>query len=575
MLKEFKTLGEDFRRYKNSIILGLLALVIVDLLQLFIPRIIKYGIDSIMQGMKLYLLKYALYILIISIFIAVFRFGWRYFIGGTSRKIERRLRNRLISHLQTLSMNFFKNMKTGDIMAHCTNDIDAVSRAIRMGTILIIDIIVLGTLSIVFMVFISPRLTVYALIPLIPLSFITLRFSKMIHKRFEVVQAAFSGLSIYSQENISGIKVIRSLGQEQGTIQRFGVLCDGYVDKNMKLIKIWGLFFPLIFLFANCSICLILFFGGKEVIFSAITMGDFVAFQTYLGILTWPMIAIGWVFNLISRGSASMGRINRILETKPEIKSVIGHRLSVIGGKIEFRNVSFSYNGKPVLKSINLCTEPGKKMGITGRIGSGKSTLVSLIPRLFDPQEGEILLDNKRIKDTDLKQLRASIGFVPQESFLFSTTIKDNILFGKPGASGEEVEFAAKIAGIYHEIMEFPSGFDTVVGERGVTLSGGQRQRIAIARAILKDPQIFIFDDSFSSVDSEKEVFILNQLKEALKEKSIIMISHRIGALKNSDEIIVLDNGEIVERGTHSQLISIQGIYANLWHKQQIEEKLQ
>ena len=575
-MRNFLTIKEDFIKYKRYLITGFAVLVLVDVLQLIIPRILKYAIDSLVGGNAQHglLLKYALYIVLIALTIGVFRFFWRYFIAGTARRIERNLRLRLFSHLENLGMRFYSNTKVGDLMAHATNDVDAVRRTVGMGIIIGTDILVLGSLSIVFMVLINLKLTLIALIPFPLLIFIVLRFGKLIHKRFEEVQAGFSNLSSCVEESVRGIRVVRGYNQEQGEIKKFLTISRDYIKRNINLIKVWGFFFPIIFFFANLSIWIILRYGGVGVITATISMGDFVAFQSYLMILVWPMIAIGWVVNIIQRGSASMGRINKLLETPPEIKDTGKAKIKKIRGIVDIKGVYFSYNGRPIIKNISLHAEPGKKIGIVGGIGSGKSTLVTLIARLYEVERGDIMLDSMPIKEIPLETLRRSIGFVPQDVFLFSDTIKENIRFGNPYAADDEIVEAVRLCGLSNEIEKFPNGLDTVVGERGIALSGGERQRVTLTRSIIKKPSILILDDALSSVDTEKEAEIIYNLSEFLKERTTFVVSHRLKSLIDADEIIVLRDGEIIEKGIHQELIRMNGFYANLFRLQQLEEVL-
>ncbi len=575
-MRNFLTIKEDFIKYKWAFIAGFCTLLIVDVLQLLIPRVIKYAVDNLVSG-DIYhgiLLRYALYIVLIALGVAICRFVWRFFIFITARKMERNLRLRLFSHLETLGMKFYSNTRVGDLMARSTNDIEAVRRTIGIGFLIGTDSLVLGTLSIVFMIFINLKLTLIALIPFPFLIFFVLFFGKLLFKKFESVQAGFSNLTTAVEENVRGVRVIRGYNQEEGEIKKFLKINRDYVTRNINLIKTWGMFFPLIFFLANFSIWIILRFGGVGVITGTISMGDFVAFQAYLMILVWPMIAIGWVVNLIQRGSASMGRINKLLETQPEIKDTGMTKIECIKGILQFRKVYFSYNEEPFLKDININLEPGKKLGVVGGIGSGKTTLVDLIARVYDVDQGDILIDGIKIKDIPLDQLRQSIGFVPQEVFLFSDTIKENIRLGNPKATDQEVMNVIKLCGLEEEIEESLQGIETVVGERGLSLSGGQRQRVTLARAIIKNPSILILDDVLSSVDTEKETQIINNLRNFLMERSTIIVSHRLKSLIDADEIIVLKDGEIVERGQHYELVQIDGIYANLYKIQQLEEVL-
>lgn len=575
-MRNFLTIKEDLLKYKWYLIVGFGALVVVDILQLIIPRILKYAIDSLVGGNAQHglLLKYALYIVLIALTIGIFRFFWRYFIAGTARRIERNLRLRLFSHLENLGMKFHSNTRVGDLMAHATNDVEAVRRTVGMGIIIGTDILVLGSLSIVFMVLINLKLTLIALIPFPLLIFVVLKFGKLIHKRFEEVQAGFSNLSSCVEESVRGIRVVRGYNQERGEIKKFLTISRDYIKRNINLIKVWGFFFPIIFFFANLSIWIILRYGGVGVITATISMGDFVAFQSYLMILVWPMIAIGWVVNMVQRGSASMGRINKLFETPLEIKDTGKAKIKKIRGVVDIKSVYFSYNGRPIIKNISLHAEPGKKIGIVGGIGSGKSTLVTLIARLYEVERGDIMLDSMPIKEIPLETLRRSIGFVPQDVFLFSDTIRENIRFGNPYATGDEIVEAVRLCGLSDEIEKFPNGLDTVVGERGIALSGGQRQRVTLTRSIIKKPSILILDDALSSVDTEKEAEIIDNLSDFLKERTTFIVSHRLKSLIDADEIIVLQDGKIIERGIHQELIKMNGFYANLFRLQQLEEVL-
>jgi ATP-binding cassette subfamily B protein len=575
----FGTLKGYFVQHRWRLLIGLAALLVVDGLQLIIPQVIKWAIDDLTKGgiVRADLVKYALYITEIALLIGFFRYFWRFMILGTVRRIEEALRNRLFSHLQTLSLSFFQETKTGDLMAHATNDIDAVRMAVGMGLVAITDTLVLGASAIVFMILIDLKLTLFAIIPMPFIALVTTRFSSLVHHRFVSVQASFSKLTEQVRESLAGIRVVKAFAQEgpeKGKVSHIG---EEYVGKNLQLIKVWGMFFPLIMLLANLGTVIVLWRGGMGTILGTITPGGFVAFMTYLGILTWPMMALGWVINLIQRGSASMGRINKILNTQPEIIDQPSLRpITRLKGKIEFRSLTFSYKpgSSPVLKGITLQVNPGEYVAIVGRTGTGKTTLCNLIPRVFDPPNGHLFMDGREIHTIPIKPLRESIGYVPQDTFLFSTTIRENIVFGNPKASQGKIANAARIAQIDEDIRAFPMGVETVIGEKGITLSGGQKQRIAIARAILLDPQIMILDDALSSVDTQTEDRIWNGLREILKGKTCIVISHRFSSIKEADKIIVLDEGEIKEMGDHASLLSMGGIYAEIYRRQQIEEEL-
>ncbi len=576
----FRTLKGYFVRHRWRLLAGLATLLVVDGLQLIIPQVIKWAIDDLTRGgiVQADLVKYGLYISGIALLIGFFRYFWRFMILGTARRIEEALRSRLFSHLQTLSLSFFQETKTGDLMAHATNDIDAVRMAVGMGLVAITDTLVLGTSAIVFMILIDPKLTLFAMVPMPFIALVTTRFSRLVHHRFEGVQASFSRLTEQVRESLAGIRVVKAFVQEEHENGKLGHIGEEYVGRNLRLIKVWGIFFPLIMLLANLGTVIVLWLGGMKTIVGTITAGGFVAFMTYLGILAWPMMALGWVINLIQRGSASMGRINKILNTQPEMADRPRLRpITKLEGKIEFRDLTFSYKPglSPALKGITLQVNSGEFVAIVGRTGTGKTTLCNLIPRLFDPPDGHLFMDGREIHAIPIQPLRESIGYVPQDTFLFSTTIRENIVFGNPGASEGEIANAARISQIAEDIRTFPMGIETLIGEKGITLSGGQKQRIAIARAILLNPRIMILDDALSSVDTQTEEWIWNGLREILDGKTRIVVSHRLASIKEADKIIVLDDGEITEMGDHQSLLSMGGIYAEIYRRQQIEEELE
>jgi ATP-binding cassette subfamily B protein len=579
MIKSFKTLKGDIMENRWRILIGLFALIIVDVLQLFIPRIIKYAIDDLTSGVisPHQLLLYGIEVLILSIGIGGFRYVWRYLLLGAARRVEKALRDRLFLHLQTLSFSYFSRTKVGDLMAHATNDIEAVRMSLALGSVFLVDTIILGILTIFFMIYIHPLLTLYAILPMPLITVITLLFSRVIHHRFEILQRTFALLTERVRESIAGIRVVKAYVQEEAEREKLSRLSQDYIQKNVGVTKVWGIFFPFILFFSNLSMAIVLYLGGKLTIFQSISIGDFVAFMSYLGMLAWPMMALGWAINVIQRGEASMGRLNKIFGEIPEISDPAEAISSgVLKGRIEMRGLTFSpgNGGNPLLRDIHLTVHKGERIVIVGRIGAGKTVLCDLLVRILEPPKGRIFFDGIEIHHIPLKVLRRDIGYVPQETLLFSDTIRENIAFGNLDATEEEIEKAARTTQIYEEVMGFPEGMNTVIGEKGITLSGGQRQRIAIARTLLMNPPIFILDDALSSVDIQTEERILEGLEKFLKGKTSILITHRIAPLQRADRIIVLDEGRVVEMGDHPTLLAKGGIYADLYWQRQLEEEL-
>jgi ATP-binding cassette subfamily B protein len=483
-----------------------------------------------------------------------------------------------MAHIQGLSAPYFDRTKTGDLMAHATNDIQQVRMATGMGMVALNDAVFLGAAAIGFMAYINVTLTLLVLIPM-PLIVISTRlFSKKMHQRYQSVQAAFSDLTEIIRERFAGIRIIKAHNRKEEEAARVEAVSKDYITQNLGLVKIVGSFFPLVLLFTNLSLAIVLYWGGRETIALTITPGDFVAFIAYLGLLTWPMMALGWVTNLIQRGRASLDRINRILQTQPEIKNQKDAlRLGRLQGRIVFEGVDFSYNHKgangiPVLTGISLLVEPGEILGIVGPPGSGKTTLLSLIPRLYDVSRGGIRIDGKDIRTLQIDNLRSHIAYMPQEPFLFAGTIRQNITFGDPMIADSRLEDVTTRVALYDTIRSFPNGFETIVGEKGVILSGGQKQRVALARCLLQDAAILILDDPISQVDLETGTAITNTIKSMIGDKTILIVSHRISAVSFADQIIALDKGTIIESGTHRDLITTDQYYAKTFQLQEIEE---
>lgn len=581
-MKSLALIKPYFRENYLKIAIGLLSLIVVDVLQLFIPRIIKWSVDGLtaMEIETRQLLTYAVYMAVIAILIGAFRYVWRRCLLGTSRRVEEGLRNRLFAHIQTLSASFFDRTRTGDLMAHATNDIQQVRMATGMGLVAINDAVVLGTAAIGFMLYINVTLTLFVLIPMPLITISTKFFSKQMHQRYQRVQATFSDLTEVIRERFAGIRIIKAHNHKKQAATQVEAVSKAYVQENLGLIKIVGAFFPMMLLFTNLSLAIVLYLGGRQTIVQTITPGDFVAFISYLALLTWPMMALGWVTNLIQRGRASLDRLNQILETRPEIKNRKQARpLSRFKGRIAFEDVNFAYgsngNGNPrVLSGITLTVEPGSVLGIVGPPGSGKTTLVSLIPRQYEVSRGNIRIDGQDIRSIKIDSLRSHIAFMPQDPFLFAGTIRENITFNDPLTAETRLRAVARKAAVYDTIRNLPKNYETIVGEKGVILSGGQKQRIALARTLNPDAGILILDDPISQVDLATGNTIIETLKSMIGQKTIIIVSHRISAVRFADQIVTLERGRIVERGTHQDLVTIDGYYARAFHLQELEEEL-
>lgn len=583
-------------RNKYRYVFGIIFLLGVDILQLVLPKILGDATNYFESG-TLSVSKLAEFVIIIALIavgIAVFRFLFRYTLFGVSRSIELSLRNRFYAHLQKLSMNYFNIHKTGDIMAHATNDMNNITMATGQGIIFAVDSALIPIVALVMMFSTAGfSLTAACFAPLIVLGVVVFFFMRIMQSTVQRQQETFSGLTETARENFAGIRVIKSFVQEQREIERFEHANKVNKEANLKFVRLMSMMFPSVALVASLSFVIALWYGGFLVIRDQLTLGGFVAFNSYLGMLIWPITALGWVANIFQRGSVSLKRINAIMDEVPEIadKSVVktgaagrgsgetpdeSPKTLAVEGAIEFRNLSFTYPGSenPTLKNISIKVEKGRTLAIVGRTGSGKTTLINLIPHLLSVPEGMLFIDGRDINDIPLAVLRGSIGCVPQDTFLFSDTIRENIDFYR-NLSDREIEDSAKIARLYDNIIEFPNGFETMVGERGVTLSGGQKQRAAIARAVLGSPTILILDDCLSAVDAKTEEGILRDLKKIMKQRTSIIVSHRISAVKDADEIIVLDDGMIIERGTHEALIKLGGYYSGLYTRQLLADEIE
>lgn len=577
--KDFLPLKEYFFDNRSRLIVGLISLLAVDFLQLLIPIVLKRVVDDLTykSATSGHLIKYSAVILIISLLIAIFRYTWRFCVIGFSRIVEERLRNRLFSHLQALSMSFFQRTKTGDIMARSINDINAVRMATGMGLVSLVDGLVLGVAAICFMIYKSPSLAALSLIPAPFIILIARVNTKKMAQGYEKVQKTFSDLTESVRESFAGIRVVKSFVREKWTSEKVQKEGLKYVSENIKLVRTLAFFFPVMTIFTNVGLAIVILFGGRLTILGDMTTGDFVAFIGYLNLLTWPMMAMGWVTNLFQRGAASMRRINRILNETPEISSPAGvDDFKVEKGAITLNEVSFVYPNKtePALKDINLAITGGQTVSLVGRVGSGKSTLLHMIPRLIDPKTGNLSVDGTDIRGVSLNSLRKNIGFITQEAFIFSDSIRNNILFGRKDITEEQIERALRCARLYDDVMDLELGMDTVLGEKGVTLSGGQKQRLTIARAMVLAPPILILDDSLSMIDTRTEEEILNEVISLREDKTNIIVSHRLSTISRADFVVVMEDGQIVETGDHQTLLNNGNEFSRLYKKQIMSQDL-
>lgn len=563
-----------FKRYALRLSVGFFTLVSVDFLQLVIPRVIKKAVDAIQKGTATQsaMLTYAGYIVIVAAMIAALRFFWRTLLLGFSRLVETDLRNRLFSHILSLDRKFFQRRTTGEIMALATNDLSAVQLASGMGLVAAVDAVFMGISAFAFMAYIHVGLTLIAIAPMPLLAILTRLLSARLHTRFRKVQEQFSVLTEFVRSTFSSIRLIKSYNQEESQVGRFNELGETFVRDNLSLATVYGTLFPISSLVGNVSMLMVLFFGGRMALKGTITAGDFVAFISYLYLMTWPMMALGWVADLFQRGVTSLGRIHALLLEEPELKDVEGAvETPVKEGSICVKDLSFSYSGLQrslTLSDINLDIPAGMFLGIVGRTGAGKTTLCHLLARLYPVEDNTILFDGMDVNSLAPTAIRSAIAYVPQDVILFSETIAFNIAMGKPGASQEEIEAVARAAAIHDEITAMKEGYQTRIGERGVKLSGGQRQRLAIARALLLNRPVIIIDDGLSAVDMETEHAIIRSIAGYLKGHTCIIVSHRVAPLADAREIIVMDRGRIVARGTHEKLLEQNQFYETIYRQQ-------
>ncbi len=576
-MKVFLELMWFFKQEKKAYLTGIFLLSFVALIQLIPPRVIGYVVDGIETGTLtgMGLLKWIILVIIVGLAMYILRYYWRILIFGSAVKLSRLLRNRLYSHFTRMSQSFYQKRRTGDLMAHATNDLQAIQQTAGAGVLTLVDSLATGGFVIIAMAAtISWKLTLICLIPMPIMAILTGWYGEMLHARFHKAQEAFSALNDKTQESITGIKVIKTFGQEQEDIEDFRKQSEDVVAKNISVAKVDALFDPTISIIIGISFFLSITFGSRLVINGELTIGELVSFTTYLGLLIWPMLAFGWLFNIVERGRASLERVNLLLEEKVEIKDD-GSALNLVpAGDIAYDLTSFAYPGEqePVLKDIRFSLPQGATLGIVGKTGAGKTTLLKLLIREFEGFEGQITINGIPLQEYSLDKLRQAVGYVPQDHFLFSATVGENIAFTEPAAPEKVIQEAAKVARIHDDILQFSEGYDTVVGERGVSLSGGQKQRISIARALLLDPEILILDDSLSAVDAKTEEEILGALKNNRKGKTTIITAHRLSAIQHADLILVLEDGRIIERGTHGQLMEFAGWYKNMYVHQQLEE---
>jgi ATP-binding cassette subfamily B multidrug efflux pump len=576
MLPHLRRLLPELARHRVRLLLGILCLVATTAFSVASPWVLRHAIDDLaitVTRTKLWFYAGAI-VLLISVE-GFFRYQMRMILIGVSREMEYELRNRVLHHLTLLPPAYYQRNRVGELMSRASNDMAAVRMVLGPGIMYTANTVASFVGAVSLMLAISPRLTLLALVPLVLVSFLVRRYGRRIHDQFEAVQAQLAEISALVQENLAGARVVRAYAQERHEEARFAAANEEYVERNRRLVRTTGIVHPGIQFLMGLGGLTVLWLGGRMVIGGEVTLGAFVAFGVYLAMLNWPMIALGWVVNLFERGEASLGRIHAILDEEPEIPDAGEAPGGALRGEVELRGLSFAYPGGPVvLRDVSLKVPAGSTIAIVGPTGSGKTTLVSLLPRLWDAPPGTLFLDGRDVRQIPLAALRRAIGFVPQESFLFSDTVRENVAFGLPGADDPRVLWAAGVAQLTKDVADFPRGFETPVGERGITLSGGQKQRTALARAIAVDPRILVLDDALSAVDTETEEQILEGLRQLRRSRTTFLVSHRVSTAKDADLIVALRDGAIVEAGSHEELVSRGGFYADLHRRQLLEQEI-